>query len=88
MSAILNVGQDVNVDWPLQIKDHSGTVHQVIMRPGDMVLYESSKNIHGRVEPLDGSYFDNIFVHYRPNRGWERFTGVPNGGVLSDHIEL
>mmetsp|Transcript_7759 Transcript_7759/g.23051 ORF Transcript_7759/g.23051 Transcript_7759/m.23051 type:complete len:301 (-) Transcript_7759:13-915(-) len=85
VSAILNVGQDVNTDWPLQIADHAGGHHSVIMRPGEMCMYESAKAIHGRVLPLDGDHFDNIFVHFRPTRGWERYMGVPNGGVVSDH---
>ena len=41
VSAILNVGQDVDSDWPLQIMGHDGTAHSVVMAPGDMVLYES-----------------------------------------------
>ena len=88
VSAILNVDQDVDEDWPLQIRDHGGDVHAVVMKPGEMVLYESSKSIHGRLVPLNGASYDNIFVHFRPRLGWDRFTGVPNGAVLSDHIEL
>ena len=42
VSAILNVGQDVDSDWPLQIMGHDGQAHSVIMAPGDMVLYESA----------------------------------------------
>ncbi|KAH8060293.1 hypothetical protein JL720_13631 [Aureococcus anophagefferens] len=61
--------------------------HAVVMKPGEMVL-ESSKSIHGRLVPLNGASYDNIFVHFRPRLGWDRFTGVPNGAVLSDHIEL
>ena len=88
VSAILNVGQDVDEDWPLHILDHAGARHDVVMRPGEMVLYESSKNIHGRMVPLRGRSYDNIFVHFRPRRGWDRFLGVPNGAVASDHVEL
>jgi prolyl 4-hydroxylase len=84
----LNIAQDVNVDWPLQILDHDGKRHEVVMEAGEMVLYESARNIHGRVVPLDGEYFDNVFVHFRPTKGWEKFTGIPNGGVVSDHAEL
>mmetsp|Transcript_3156 Transcript_3156/g.9612 ORF Transcript_3156/g.9612 Transcript_3156/m.9612 type:complete len:296 (+) Transcript_3156:27-914(+) len=88
VSAILNVGQDVAAAWPLQIKDHAGRDHVVVMAPGEMVLYESASAIHGRVEPLNGTSYDNVFVHFRPARGWERFLHVPSGGVVSDHVEL
>jgi hypothetical protein len=35
-----------------------------------MLLYESARVPHGRMEPLDGNYFDNLFVHFRPKRKW------------------
>ena len=88
VSAILNVGQDVDSDWPLQIMGHDGTAHSVIMAPGEMVLYESAKAIHARMIPLNGTSYDNVFVHFRPSKGWERFVDVPNGGVVADHVEL
>ena len=30
--------QDVEEDWPLQIFDHAGNPHELILAPGDMVL--------------------------------------------------
>jgi prolyl 4-hydroxylase len=41
-SAIINVAQDVNEPWPIEVYDHSGKAHNVSMEPGDMVLYEVS----------------------------------------------
>ena len=41
VSAIINVDQLVDVDWPLVILDHDQVEHSLIMRPGDMLLYES-----------------------------------------------
>ena len=70
VSAILNVGQDVDSDWPLQIMGHDGQAHSVVMAPGDMVLYESAKAIHARMIPLNGTSYDNVFVHFRPSKGW------------------
>jgi prolyl 4-hydroxylase len=63
-SAIINVAQDVDEDWLLEVYDHSGIAHNVSMEPGDMVLYESHSVIHGRPFPLQGKYFANIFVHF------------------------
>ena len=87
ISAILNVGQDVIDDWPLQILDHAGRMHEVVMAAGEMVLYESAKNVHGRLRPFNGNFFDNMFVHFRPKTGWEKFSGVPNGDLVSDHVK-
>ena len=28
--------------------------------------YESARLVHGRVKPLSGKFFENIFVHYMP----------------------
>ena len=58
-------------DWPLQIFDHSGKLHEVLLKPGEMVWYESASLVHGRVKPLNGSYFENLFVHYMPrSQAW------------------
>ncbi len=48
VSAIINVDQEVDEDWPLLIQDHQGNEHKLIMKPGEMVLYESAKLLHGR----------------------------------------
>jgi hypothetical protein len=39
-SCIINVDQDVDEPWPLEVYDHNGKAHNVTMVPGDMVLYE------------------------------------------------
>ena len=38
----------LSMQWPLLILDHDDNEHEVLMRPGDMVLYESAKLLHGR----------------------------------------
>jgi len=65
-SAIINVGQDVDEPWPLEVYDHNGRAHNITMRPGDMVLYESHSVLHGRPFPLIGKYYANVFVHFKP----------------------
>lgn len=65
-SAIINVAQDVDEPWPLEVIGHDGRAQNVTMEPGDMVLYESHSVIHGRPFPLKGRYFANIFVHFEP----------------------
>ena len=36
------------------------------MEPGEALLYESARCMHGRPIPLQGKEYSNIFVHYRP----------------------
>lgn len=67
-SAIINVAQDVEEDWPLEVIAHGdeGRAVNVTMKPGDFVLYESHSVIHGRPFPLKGKYYANIFIHFVP----------------------
>jgi hypothetical protein len=48
ISGIINIAQKVATDWELLILDHDDNEHRVVMKPGDLLLYESAKNIHGR----------------------------------------
>ncbi len=52
-------------DWPLDIQGHDGDWYKVYAQPGDMILYESAKCEHGRVEPFGGTFFRNFYVHYK-----------------------
>jgi prolyl 4-hydroxylase len=36
-SAIINVAQDLEEPWPLEVFGHDGVAHNVTMEPGDMV---------------------------------------------------
>ena len=53
ISAIINVDQEVEEDWPLFIQDNRGEDHEVILRPGEMIWYESARLIHGRQRPCE-----------------------------------
>ena len=61
-SAIINVDQDVDEPWPLEVIGHDGKAHNVTMVPGDMVLYESHSILHGRPFPLKGRFMANVFM--------------------------
>eukprot|EP00980_Cylindrotheca_fusiformis_P018840 scaffold6276_cov138-Cylindrotheca_fusiformis.AAC.27 len=65
-SAILNVDQDVDEPWPLEVIGHDGVAVNITMEPGDLVLYESHSIIHGRQFPLKGRFMANIFIHFEP----------------------
>lgn len=66
ISAIVNVAQDVDENWPLEVIGHDGKAYNITMLPGEMILYESASVIHGRPFPLRGRYYANVFVHFEP----------------------
>lgn len=43
LSAVLQIAQDVDENWPLEVILANGTVAEVYLLPGEMVLYEVSK---------------------------------------------
>lgn len=70
LSAIINVDQQVEQDWPLEIYDHDDVLHHVFLKPRDMLFYESASRIHGRPSPFNGTFYANFFVHFRPRDKW------------------
>jgi len=64
ISSIVIVDKQVDRDWPIDIQDHLGRWHKVYAEVGEMILYESATNKHGRIEPFEGQYFRNFFLHY------------------------
>ena len=77
ISAIVNIQQEVEAPWLLDILDNSGRAHQVELMPGEMLLYESARLPHGRTRGLQGENFTNIFVHFRPtNIQWFTDDGM------------
>ena len=54
--------QDMEEDWPLQILDHDGRLHEVTVQPGEMILYESAKLVHGRTRSLRGKFLSLIHI--------------------------
>lgn len=79
-SCIINVAQDVDEPWPLEVIDRRGMAVNVTMNPGDMVLYESGSLIHARPFPLKGRYMANIFIHFEP-------TGRPLGDKTNAYLD-
>ena len=75
IGAIMNMGQEVEEDWPLYVKDHQGGDHQVLLKPGEMLWFESARLVHGRLKPLNGKFYDNLFVYFKPRGAW--YTDIP-----------
>lgn len=85
-SAIVNVAQDVDEDWPLEVYDRSGTAVNITMKPGDMVFYESHSVIHGRPFPLKGRFYANIFIHFEPFEIFDTGRDIPTDGDLPPYL--
>ncbi len=66
----MQVDQNVDEGWPLLLVDLKGEKKEVLLQPGQMLLYESAKVPHGRQRPLNGTFYDNVFVHFRPSKAW------------------
>ena len=49
----------------IAIADNNGRPGKVTLKAGEMLLYESARVPHGRMEPLNGRRFDNLFVHFK-----------------------
>jgi SM-20-related protein len=66
ISSIVHIGHDTDEPWPLWFRDLHGDEHDIVLEPGEMLLYESARCPHGRVVPLRGDSYCSLFVHYRP----------------------
>lgn len=64
-SVIINIDQTTDTEWPLVIEDHLYRQHRVCLKPGQMLLYEGAKLLHGRPAPFEGENYANVFVHYK-----------------------
>jgi hypothetical protein len=71
ISFILHIDSSDDAEpWPIYIEDFHGQTHEVVLTPGDILFYESSKCFHGRPKPFNGSWYTSVFVHYYPEEGW------------------
>ena len=57
-------------DWELEVIAYSGARQQVRLQPGEALLYESAKLLHGRPRAFRGRVFANAFIHFSPV-GWD-----------------
>mmetsp|Transcript_28994 Transcript_28994/g.32521 ORF Transcript_28994/g.32521 Transcript_28994/m.32521 type:complete len:355 (-) Transcript_28994:116-1180(-) len=62
---------DDSEPWPIVIEDYEGNTQMAYLEPGDLLLYESAKNFHGRPTKFDGSWYTSLFVHYYPKGEWK-----------------
>jgi len=85
LSMIINVDQlNLREEWAVEINNHNDETHNVVMGPGEVVYYESAACLHGRMRPLMGDGYVNLFVHYRPIGDDEWYTRP--GGLADDEV--
>ena len=66
ISSTICVNRDTDEPWPLCIEDSAGIRHDVVLEPGEMLLYEGARLRHGRPYPMCGAFYAGIYLHYRP----------------------
>lgn len=71
--------------WPVEIYDHSGVAHNVTLKPGEMAMYESHTTLHGRPFPLNGSFYANLFVHFKPVEYDDLLESEREAGLISGY---
>ena len=73
ISAIIQIDKDLGGkdDWLLEVIEYGGNRSTIELNPGDMLLYESARLIHGRPQAFQGKLYANVFLHYRPKQGWD-----------------
>lgn len=65
-SAVIQIAQDVDEGWPLELYLPNGTVAEVYLQPMELVLYEGAWLRHGRPMRFKGNEFANVFSHFAP----------------------
>jgi len=97
VSLIVNIAQDNLANpWPVEVFDHADRLHEITMETGEIVYYESAKNLHSRNRPLTckigGCRYINLFTHYRPvhdgDRWFTNLDDMPNRPppLLEGHV--
>jgi hypothetical protein len=74
ISCIYHIASSANAEpWPIVIEDYAGNTNSVVLKPGDILLYESAKNFHGRPNLFIGDWYTSVFVHFFPkDPAWQR----------------
>lgn len=66
ISSTLCIDCRLDEPWPVWIEDIGGRVHEIDLAPGELLLYEGARLVHGRPWPLRGDSYLSLSVHYRP----------------------
>ena len=57
ISMILHIDSENAEPWPIFVEDYNGRTHEIVLTPGDILFFESSKCFHGRPRRLNGEWY-------------------------------
>ena len=87
ISVILQIGQElgeVGEDWELEVIPwYTGDRNHVLLKPGEMLLYESANLYMAGRSRLRGKCLRMAFLHYRPVEGWSNYRQSDLGFAMA-----
>ena len=73
----LTVHLDGDMGWPIFVQTPDGSTAEVVLEPGDALLYLGCEAPHWR-EEFDGNYYGQAFLHYVRSRGPRAYAFFDN----------
>jgi hypothetical protein len=73
----LTVHLDGDMGWPIFVQTPGGSTAEVVLEPGDALLYLGCEAPHWR-EEFDGNYYGQAFLHYVRSRGPRAYAFFDN----------
>ncbi len=89
-SATICISQDKKYPYPIFIEDYSGKVHEIVLQPGSMLVYNGTELSHWR-EKYKGKEHIQAFIHFVNSRGKYKdfkFDKRPRLGLGSEMREI
>lgn len=88
LTAIIHIGHYADEQWSLQVPREldrespdelflPDNIEEVVLEVGQVLLLQTAKVPHARLEPYRGRYFGNAYVHIAPN-DWATLEEVRN----------
>jgi predicted 2-oxoglutarate/Fe(II)-dependent dioxygenase YbiX len=82
----VSVNLDADADWPIYICDHNNEPQEVIMQPGDGVVFLGCYSPHWR-DKFEGTFCSQVFLHYvRADGAAASCAGDTNKGQIDESL--
>jgi prolyl 4-hydroxylase len=62
---VIHIDDKVDSPWPFVYLDNEGETYKIDIKRGQALIYHGHC-FHGRPEPLNGEYYRNMYLHWRP----------------------
>lgn len=59
--------------WEMEVTTMDGTRRKMTLKPGQMMLWESAKIIHGFPQQYQGKRIATFMINFRPTAGWNYY---------------